>query len=220
MFGAIAPSYDLNNRLHSFWQDQRWRRRGVRLASPAPGAVVVDVACGTGDLAEAFYDAGAGRVIGIDFTPEMLEVARSRASRSGRDGIEYRHGDATELELESDSADLISIAFGIRNVSDPAKALAEFRRVLRPGGQLLILEFSEPSNPFLRAVNRLYVGQIMPVTAALLARDRSGAYRYLPRSIQTFLPRQELERAMRDAGFDRIKQFPMSFGVCVAYLAA
>lgn len=219
MFAAIAPSYDRNNRVHSFWQDQRWRRRGVRLAAPAPGESVVDVACGTGDLAEAFHDAGAGQVIGIDFTPEMLEIARHRAARSGREAIEYRQGDATSLDLESDSADVISIAFGIRNVNDPAQALSEFRRVLKPGGRLLILEFSEPSNPLLRMLNRLYVQRIMPFSASLLARDRSGAYRYLPRSIRTFLPRGDLERAIREAGFDRIKQFPMSFGVCVAYLA-
>lgn len=220
MFAAIASSYDRNNRLHSFWQDQRWRRRGVRLAAMAQGADVVDVACGTGDLAEAFHDAGAGRVIGIDFTPEMLEVARNRAVQRGRDQIEYRQGDAMSLDLESDSADVLSIAFGIRNVTDPARALSEFRRVLKPGGRLLILEFSEPTNPLFRALNTLYVQRIMPVTASIMARDRSGAYKYLPRSIRTFLPRQELERAITEAGFENIQQFPMTFGVCVAYLAS
>ena len=155
MFGAIAPSYDMNNRLHSFWQDQRWRRRGVRLTAPVEGELVVDVACGTGDLSEAFHDAGVAQVIGVDFTPEMLEVARSRAQQSGRTRLDYRHGDAMALELESDSADILSIAFGLRNVGQPEKALSEFRRVLRPDGRLLILEFSEPGNRVLRSLNRL-----------------------------------------------------------------
>jgi demethylmenaquinone methyltransferase/2-methoxy-6-polyprenyl-1,4-benzoquinol methylase len=220
MFGAIAPSYDFNNRIHSFGQDQRWRRKGVRLAAPGPESVVVDVACGTGDLSEAFHDHGVSQVIGVDFTPEMLDVARERAGRAGRTGLEYRHGDAMDLDLPTDSADVLSIAFGIRNVSDPARALAEFRRILRPGGRLLILEFSQPSNPMIRLFNNLYCRRIMPLTATILSGDRSGAYRYLPKSIETFLPRAELEAAIRDAGFDQIRQYPMTFGVCVGYLAS
>ena len=220
MFGAIAPSYDFNNRVHSFGQDQRWRRRGVRLADPGRDSVVVDVACGTGDLSEAFHDRGVQQVIGVDFTPEMLDVARQRASRDGREGLEYRQGDAMDLDLETDSADVLSIAFGIRNVNEPARALAEFRRILKPGGRLLILEFSEPRNPLIRFFNNLYVRRIMPLTATLLSGDRSGAYRYLPRSIETFLPRAELEQAIRQAGFAKIRQFPLTFGTCVAYLAS
>ena len=220
MFGSIAPSYDLNNRLHSFGQDQRWRRRGVRLTRPGPDSVVVDVACGTGDLSEAFHDAGVSKVIGIDFTPEMLDVARSRARKGKRADLEYRHGDATNLDLPTDSADVLSIAFGIRNVNDPSKALAEFRRILKPGGRLLILEFSEPGNPQIRLLNNFYTRRVMPVTATIVSGDRSGAYRYLPRSIETFLPRPDLERAIREAGFERIQQHALTFGVCVAYLAS
>ena len=220
MFGAIAPSYDLNNRLHSFGQDQRWRRRAVRLARPGPDSVVVDVACGTGDLSEAFHNAGVSKVIGVDFTPEMLDVARDRAQRAGRQDLEYRLGDATELDLPTDSADVLSIAFGIRNVNVPSKALSEFRRILKPGGRLLILEFSEPTNPLIRLLNNFYCRRVMPVTATIVSGDRSGAYRYLPRSIETFLPRADLERAIREAGFERIQQHPLTFGVCVAYLAS
>jgi len=220
MFGAIAQSYDFNNRIHSFGQDRKWRERGVRLADPDSDSVVVDVACGTGDLSEAFHDRGVERVIGVDFTPEMLDVARERAARDGRQRLEYRQGDAMDLDLETDSADVLSIAFGIRNVNEPDRALAEFRRVLKPGGRLLVLEFSEPENPIIRFFNNLYVRKIMPLTATLLSGDRSGAYRYLPRSIETFLPRPELERAMRDAGFEEIRQYPLTFGTCVAYLAS
>lgn len=220
MFGAIAPSYDFNNRIHSFGQDQRWRRKGVRLAAPDADSVVVDVACGTGDLSEAFHDAGVARVIGVDFTPEMLDVARARAARAGRERLEYRDGDATALDLPTDSADVLSIAFGIRNVNRPELALAEFRRILKPGGRLLILEFSEPENRLIRGLNALYTRRIMPLTATMLSGDRSGAYRYLPRSIETFLPRAELEARIREAGFENVQQHSLTFGVCVAYLAS
>ena len=124
------------------------------------------------------------------------------------------------LDLPDDSADILSIAFGIRNVSKPEKALEEFRRILKPGGRLLILEFSQPTNPVLRFMNDIYTGRLMPLTATLLSGDRSGAYKYLPRSIETFLPRADLEQAVRDAGFEKIEQHPLTFGVCVAYLAS
>ena len=220
MFGAIAQRYDLNNRLHSFWQDQRWRRRGARLAGPTEGADVVDVACGTGDLSEVFHDLGAKQVTGVDFTPEMLQIARQRADRSGRSKVEYVQGDAMGLDLPDECADIVSIAFGLRNVEDPSVALAEFRRVLRPGGRLLVLEFSEPKNPLLRFANRVYTRGVLPVTASLLSGDRSGAYHYLPRSIETFYSRDAIKDAVLEAGFEQVQEVPMCFGVCVAYLGS
>lgn len=220
MFGAIACSYDRNNRIHSMGQDQRWRRRGAGLVGSVDGAHVVDVACGTGDLSELFHDLGAERVTGVDFTPEMLDVARARADQSGRDTVTYVEGNAMALDLPDACADVVSIAFGIRNVEQPARALSEFRRILRPDGKLLILEFSEPKNPLIRYMNRLYTCGVMPITASLLSRDRSGAYRYLPRSIETFLSRSAMDAAIREAGFSSVQQVPMCFGVCVAYLAS
>lgn len=222
MFAAIAPSYDLNNRLHSFGRDQAWRRRAVREAGLREGDVVVDVACGTGDLTEAFARAGAGHVIGIDFTREMLEVAERKRDRMGpgaRSRVEYRQGDAMELELEDASADVVSIAFGLRNVADPARALAEFHRVLRPGGRLVILEFDQPRFGPLRWLNDLYCTVIMPRTATLLSRDRSGAYRYLPRSVRTFAGREELGAAVAAAGFEQVRAVALTFGVCACTVA-
>lgn len=221
MFGSIAHRYDLNNRVHSFGQDQRWRRRAVRLVRLRRSEHVLDAACGTGDLAEAFAAAGAARVCGADFSEEMLAVARRKAERMRRGAAtvapEYVRADVTALPFEDETFDVVSIAFGIRNVSDPPKALREFRRVLRAGGRLVILEFSHPSNPVLRVLNRIYCEHIMPVTATLLARDRSGAYRYLPRSVATFADRNELAEMMGEAGFESVTQQPMTFGVCVAY---
>ena len=172
MFAAIAPSYDLNNRLHSLWQDQRWRRKAVELAALKALDRIVDVACGTGDLTVAFaqhlwhlhfeWETREGKypaiekppVVGIDFTYEMLPLARPKGhfgicgadeehglGDGDYDGIRWINGDAQSLPLPEQSADVISIAFGIRNVQDPFIAIKEFYRVLRPGGRVIILEF-------------------------------------------------------------------------------
>ncbi|MEY2795917.1 MAG: ubiquinone/menaquinone biosynthesis methyltransferase UbiE [Planctomycetota bacterium] len=235
MFASIAGAYDLNNRVHSFGLDQRWRRAAVRMAEVRLGDAVIDVACGTGDLTELFATSGAGSVIGIDFTAPMLDIARvksaaatpkiskatsstasnSTAPRPSRVCPEYREGDAMALQLPDACADVVSIAFGLRNVSEPTKALAEFRRILRPGGRLVVLEFDEPRNGLIRAMNRLYTHRIMPWTASLLARDRSGAYRYLPRSVETFLDRDRLRAAVLAAGFSAVDQKELTFGTCV-----
>jgi len=237
MFTAIARRYDLNNRLHSFGRDQFWRRRVVALAHVKPEDRVLDAACGTGDLSLLFAQAGAKQVVGVDFTEAMLEIARSKAEALGRQPhrwhghaerwhglsvraggllpLEFTHADITKLPFEDASFDIVSIAFGLRNVERPEKALSEFRRVLRPrDGRLLILEFSRPRNSIVRAVNHVYTRHIMPVTASLIARDRSGAYRYLPRSIETFPEGDELERAVREAGFRETEQHSLTFGIC------
>jgi len=220
MFSAIAPCYDLNNRLHSFGLDQRWRRRVVRLCEVHASDRVLDVACGTGDLTLAFAAAGLAAVTGLDFAPPMLDIAREKARRraGGRVAVEFIQGDAMDLPLPDATIDIVSVAFGIRNVADPLRALKEFRRVLRPGGRVAVLEFSEPANPILRSLNRLYTRGIMPLTASLVARDRSGAYRYLPRSVATFPDRQAFCDLLAQAGFSSVRQHALTFGTCVIYL--
>ncbi|MSR40685.1 MAG: bifunctional demethylmenaquinone methyltransferase/2-methoxy-6-polyprenyl-1,4-benzoquinol methylase UbiE [Phycisphaerales bacterium] len=217
MFASIAKRYDLNNRVHSFGLDQVWRRAAVRFAEVTAADDVIDVACGTGDLAEAFLAAGVRSVRGIDFTPEMLEVARMKAAHKRKPSaaqVEYTEGDATALQLPDACADVVSIAFGIRNVGNTPQALGEFHRILRPNGRIVILEFSQPSNPFIRAANRFYTHTIMPCTATILARDKSGAYRYLPRSVETYLDREALAQEVRTAGFSEVTQKTLTFGTC------
>lgn len=217
MFAAIARSYDLNNRLHSFWRDQAWRKAAVRMADVKPGDRVLDCACGTGDLTMAFAKSPAAEVVGSDFTQQMLDIADTKKPAVGEhvSKITYEQADATQLPYDDASFDVLSIAFGIRNVSDPAQALAEFHRVLRPGGRLVILEFDTPRNPMIRLGNDVYTKHVMPRTATLIARDRSGAYRYLPKSVETFLTSEQLAAKATEAGFESITQKRMTFGVCV-----
>jgi demethylmenaquinone methyltransferase/2-methoxy-6-polyprenyl-1,4-benzoquinol methylase len=245
MFAAIAPSYDLNNRLHSLWMDQRWRRKAVKLAELKATDRVVDVACGTGDLAAKFYGAlwflqqsghrnlihpSAGQVIGVDFTFPMLTVARVKGTpfKANRETCEiwrqeverrllYVNGDGLSLPLPDQSADVVSIAFGIRNVADSAVAIREFHRVLRPGGRLIILEFSLPTNVFLRGLYNFYFRKVLPRTATWISGDKTGAYKYLPESVNTFIGREQMMAMMRETGFKSVEQFPMTFGVCVCY---
>ncbi len=225
MFAAIAPSYDLNNRLHSMWRDQAWRRAAVRLAEVKPGDQILDVACGTGDLTIAFARQLAklgthqsAQVVGLDFTFEMLPIARHKARDATlNEATTFINGDAMKLPLPDASVDVVSIAFGIRNVADPAVAIGEFYRVLRPGGRLVILEFSLPRNRVMRGLYNFYFNHVMPRTATLIARDRSGAYKYLPRSVNTFIERETMVQMMGDAGFSDVSIKPLTFGIAVNY---
>lgn len=221
MFSAIAGSYDLNNRLHSLGRDQAWRRTAVKLCNVQPADDVLDVACGTGDLAMAFARAQPHSVTGVDFSDRMLNRAHAKLQREREAPmkIDYQTADAMDLPFEDRSFDIVSIAFGLRNVAEPPVALAEFRRVLRAGGRLVVLEFSEPRQPLLRWCSNVYCRRIMPITATLIARDRTGAYRYLPKSVETFASPEQLDRELRDAGFNRIEQHPLTFGICTATIA-
>lgn len=221
MFAAIAGSYDLNNRVHSFGRDQSWRRYAVRASDVRPGDAVLDVACGTGDLTQAYARTSASSVTGLDFTPEMLAIAERKRpchlNPAQAAKVLYREGDAQVLPFSDASFDIVSIAFGIRNVGDPGRALSEFARVLRPGGRVVILEFDRPRVAPMSWFYDLYCGWLMPRTATLLSGDRSGAYRYLPRSVGTFMTRTQMMDAMVAAEFHGVTTRALSLGICVCY---
>jgi demethylmenaquinone methyltransferase / 2-methoxy-6-polyprenyl-1,4-benzoquinol methylase len=220
MFTAIAGKYDLNNHLHSLWQDVRWRKFAVKQAQVKPGEVVLDVACGTGDLTQEFAKSPASKVIGIDFTHAMLEVAaqkRGALNPTTASKMSYFEGDAQRLPVADASVDVVSIAWGIRNVTDPAQAMREFARVLRPAGRLVILEFDQPRFAPVRWFNDLYAGKIMPLTATLIAGDKSGAYKYLPKSVSTFMSRDRMLELFAQAGLRDAQSWSLSLGICACY---
>jgi len=229
MFSAIAPSYDRNNRLHSLGMDQHWRSVAVRMAAVQAGDQILDVACGTGDLTIKFarklealglLDSRVSPpVLGLDFTAAMLPIAQRKGQRAGGGAAQIRwlHGNALALPLPDQSVDVLSIAFGIRNVADWGAAIDEFQRVLKPGGRLIILEFSLPRNAMLRGLYNFYFRHIMPHTATLISGDKTGAYKYLPESVNTFIDRHTMQARMEQAGFAQIVARPLTFGICVCY---
>lgn len=220
MFAAIAGRYDLNNRLHSLWRDQAWRRYAVKQAGLAPTDQVLDVACGTGDLTHALARGGAARVVGLDYTQEMLDCAAAKKQRlpaALRDRVEYLRGDAQRLPFADGCFDAVTIAFGIRNVGNPQQAVKEFRRVLKPGGRLVILEFGTPRVAPVRWFNDVYCRRIMPITATMISGDRSGAYKYLPKSVATFMSSSEMRELLSQSGFAEVSVRELSLGICVCY---
>ncbi|HYE03728.1 MAG TPA: bifunctional demethylmenaquinone methyltransferase/2-methoxy-6-polyprenyl-1,4-benzoquinol methylase UbiE [Phycisphaerales bacterium] len=220
MFASIAHRYDLNNRLHSLGLDRRWRRVAARAAGVGPGDRVLDAACGTGDLTLELARARPREVVGVDFTPEMLELARRKlAARPAdpRTTVSFRAGDALALDFPDASFDAATIGFGLRNVAEPVRALAELARVLRPGGRVVVLEFTTPPGRLARWVNAVYCRRVMPVTATLIAHDRTGAYRYLPASVATFMDPPTVCAALRDAGFLEVAFRPLTLGICGCY---
>ena len=209
MFARIAGRYDLLNHTLSLGIDQRWRARAVRSAGVVRGELVVDVCTGTGDLALAFERAGA-RVIGVDFTTEMVRLAADKAPASAR--CQFVRGDALHLPLAGGKASIASIAFGLRNVSDRARALAEMQRVLKPGGKILVLEFSRPKGRFLGAVYRRYFTRVLPAVGRLVSGD-GDAYTYLPRTVMAWLEPEELCAELARAGFVDCGWQPLTGGI-------
>lgn len=196
MFDRIAPVYDAMNRVMTGGLDQRWRRATVREAV-RPGERVLDACCGTGDLAIAARKAGAGEVIGVDFSERMLERARRKAPE-----VEWIQADVLALPFGEASFDAAVVGFGVRNVEDLAAGLKEFRRVLRPGGRLGILEITKPRGP-LAIFYKLWFDRIVPLLGRVL--PGGAAYTYLPASVRRFPGPEELADLLRTCGFENVR---------------
>lgn len=219
MFDAIAGRYDLLNHVLSGGQDLYWRWRAVRKLRLTGRERVLDLCTGTCDVARAMISRGARRVIGVDFSAEMLRVGQRKLRAEGRaDLVALARGDAMRLPLASASVDAATIAFGIRNVQDPGTALVEIARVLKPGGCLAILEFSTPRIPLLRAGYLWYFRNILPRLGRLVSRH-GEAYSYLPASIESFTPPDEFVALLRASGFSHAEAVPLTFGVVYLYVA-
>ncbi len=251
MFARIARRYDLNNRLHSMWRDQAWRRAAVKMSQLRPDEDILDVACGTGDLTAMLAQAKVkgpkgdiqlfpsaheshgrmyhlapndgvfdlkkgkvespllGRVVGADFCPEMLDLARGKFPRLP---IEWVLADAHSLPFADASFDVVTIAFGLRNLADPRRALAGFARLLRPGGRLVVLEFTpEGHGQGGRAIG-WFTRHIMPRTASAIAGAGGDAYDYLHKSVQSFLTARQVAQELALAGLTQVTTREMTFG--------
>ncbi len=214
MFGRIAPRYDLLNHLLSLGADRGWRRRAVDCASQLPHGAILDLACGTGDLTVALAKRlTPQRLVAADFSSQMLGLAQRKVARllPGRE-VDLRRCAAEELPFGEGKFDLVTIAFGARNFADLGRAMRECRRVLRPGGHLLVLEFTLPRSRVVRGLYRAYSATVMPLVGGLLSGSFS-AYRYLPHSIRNFERSGALPRAIEASGMPAVQVERYTLGV-------
>ncbi len=220
LFDRIARRYDLLNDLQSFGLHRYWKRRVIRLAAPREGARALDVCCGTGDLAFALAALGA-EVVGLDFSPEMLAVARERSDQTDRKSkIKNQKptpplflcGDAQNLPFPENSFDIVTVGYGLRNLASWETGLREMQRVARPGGRLLILEFGKPDNRVWRAIYFSYLKLFVPLLGLLFAGN-AAAYSYILESLKHFPAQRGLEGKMNDLGLDDVQVVTLLKGV-------
>ncbi len=219
MFDKIADRYDLLNRILSLGIDQGWRNQAVAALNLGPSARVLDLATGTADLAilEATTHPGC-RVEGLDPSQRMLEIGRQKVERAGlSDRVTLVQGTAEQLPFDAGMFDGVTIAFGIRNVPDRPRALAEMARVTRAGGRVVVLELSEPRGGILGPFARFHVHSVVPFLGGLISGSRE--YRYLQRSIAAFPSPSEFAAIMEGAGLSVIETRPLTFGVATLYVA-
>ncbi len=222
MFAQIAPRYDLMNHVLSLNIDRAWRRKTVKHLELSSNEPVLDVCTGTGDLAIAIAAKGAGRisVIGSDFCFQMLELAREKQSKleSLQGCVQFIEADTQRLPFPENSFQAVTVAFGIRNVSDTMNGLREMVRVCAPGGQVAILEFSRPTLPLLKQVYDGYFRWILPAIGQAMAKNSESAYSYLPESVRQFPSGDAMVSILEKAGLQGIRAYPMTFGVASLYI--
>jgi demethylmenaquinone methyltransferase/2-methoxy-6-polyprenyl-1,4-benzoquinol methylase len=221
MFGEIAPHYDRMNHLLSLNIDRYWRWWTVKKLQPKPGEPILDVCTGTGDLAIAFQRATGGQaeIVAADFCREMLDIGRRKQTKANiGPELTFIEADAQSLPFEDGRFAIVAVAFGLRNVADTNRGLAEMTRVCRSGGQVAVLEFSTPRWQPLRAIYLLYFRHVLPRIGQFFARNKSAAYEYLPATVAQFPDGEQLAERMRSVGLKNIRYWPLTFGIATLYI--
>lgn len=217
MFDEVAPTYDFLNHLLSLGIDNYWRAaatsRARKLLRGVPSPRILDVATGTGDLADSMSKIDGARVTALDLSPEMLAIARKKYP-----SIEFHEGCAEELPFRDSSFDIVSAGFGVRNFEDLKKGMREFNRVLKPGGHALIIEPMIPRTPLLRNLYLVYFKNVLPRIAGLFSKS-TFAYDYLPHSVEQFPQAEAFTEILRESGFTTAEYRPMTFETSILYIA-
>ncbi len=217
MFNNISHRYDFLNRVLSFGIDIYWRRRAIRELKRDHPKQILDMATGTGDFAIACLAANPDRVVGVDLSPGMLSYGKKKMEAKGlTDKIQMLEGDAEKILFPDATFDAITVAFGVRNFENLLQGLQEMNRVLKPGGKLIVLEFSQPK-PWFAAFYNLYFKHILPRVGKIFSKD-FAAYNYLYESVQAFPSGDAFLQVMDQASFKERKQIPLTFGVCSIYI--
>jgi demethylmenaquinone methyltransferase / 2-methoxy-6-polyprenyl-1,4-benzoquinol methylase len=205
MFSRLAQRYDLVNDVMSFGMHRKWKQEAVQIALEGrkPSPRLLDLCCGTGDMCFYASEIGAGRIVGADFTLPMLAVAKRRA-RSEGPGARFAAADALRLPFPDGTFDAITVGYGLRNVADPRLALAEMRRVLAPGGRVVVLDFGKPDNPIAGALYGGYLRTMMPAVGWVFHRDPQ-TYSYIPDSLERYPAQRGVEKMMREVGFTNVR---------------
>lgn len=219
MFNRIAPRYDLLNHLLSFGIDRKWRKRVVKMVKGMKAPVILDVATGTGDLAIALSKTHPSAVYGVDISVGMLEKARQKVQKLGlQHTIILKEGDSEALPFDHHTFDVVTVAFGVRNFGDLNAGLKEMGRVLKPGGKLIVLEFSRPAKFPMKQLFYFYFKRILPLWGGLISNDKE-AYAYLPASVMEFPEGEIFESELVNAGLHPEKSIRQTFGIATIYVA-
>lgn len=221
MFAGIAHKYDRMNHLLSMNVDKYWRWRTVRIVAPSGNLPILDVCTGTGDLALAFWKASdkQTKIVASDFCFPMLEIGMQKKQRIGCNGqVTFLEADAQQLPFDDNQFQIVSVAFGLRNVSDTDQGLREMARVCAPGGRVAVLEFSMPEWQPFKAVYGWYFRNVLPKIGQWLARNDDAAYSYLPESVGEFPYGQALADRMQRAGLQQVKYYPLTGGIATLYV--
>ncbi|AEV32498.1 bifunctional demethylmenaquinone methyltransferase/2-methoxy-6-polyprenyl-1,4-benzoquinol methylase UbiE [Owenweeksia hongkongensis] len=219
MFDSISQRYDFLNHMLSMNIDKGWRKKVVKIAAAEGPKQILDVATGTGDLAIALTKAKPDSIMGIDISNGMLEVGRKKIKEKGLTQIiTLQQADSEDLPFEDNTFDIVTVAFGVRNFENLEKGMSEIRRVLKPGGKALVLEFSQPTGFPFKQVYKFYFKNILPTLGKAISKDAS-AYTYLPESVNAFPYGQKFIDVLENVGFTQNKFQPVTFGVATIYEA-